>query len=118
MSSLRPHVLTWTALLGKWVEFARASVALPRDAEGDAWRGSVAAIINLQAVTFALGEVAELAADERALALDKAAILIDRSTADLKARWVMQGLPEMVEELIADASGALAKAGQLHLGGE
>ncbi len=108
MSSLRPHALTWTALLGKWVEFAQASLALPRDAEGDAWRASVPAIINLQAVTFALSEVGELPEDERALAMDKAEILVDRSARELGAIWRNSALPAMLIELIGDAQTALA----------
>ena len=41
MTDLRPSDLTWTALLARWIEFAKASVALPDDAEGDRWRSSV-----------------------------------------------------------------------------
>jgi hypothetical protein len=110
---LSPRELTWAALLSRWVEFAQAAVALPDDAEGEAWRASVPAIINLQAVTFALGEVAELPADERALGLDRAAILIRRGATDLNGAWRGEPMPERVRELIEDARAALRAAGDL-----
>jgi hypothetical protein len=34
---LHPDALTWAGLLGQWLDFARASVALPDDAEGRRW---------------------------------------------------------------------------------
>ena len=41
----------WVALLAKWTELARASVALPEEGEAGRWCASLAPIINLQAVT-------------------------------------------------------------------
>ena len=65
--------LTWPALLAHWTGFAQSSLALPRNSDGDRWRSAVPAIINMQAVTFALADLGKLAAPgERALALDKA----------------------------------------------
>lgn len=51
--------LTWAALLFYWMDSAKASVAQPNDAEGQRWKDSIAAIITLQAVTFALSTVHE-----------------------------------------------------------
>ncbi len=107
MEPLRPEALTWTALLAQWMDFARASVALPPDADGDAWRSAVPAIITLQAVTFALGDLAGLSRDEHALACDKADILIRESRRKIEAAWVGSDVPGLVREIEADASLAL-----------
>ena len=84
---LRPRHLTWAALLGRWMEFARSAVALPRDAVGNALRQSVPDIIMLQAVRFALQDLDELPDDQRALGLDRAEILIDKHVDALSRRW-------------------------------
>lgn len=105
-----PDPLTWPALLAKWTEFAQASVAFPRTQEGDRWRAAVPAIITLQAVTFAMGEVGELAIDERALALDRAAILIRKHERELTALWPT-GVPNQMAELLADAKASLVAVG-------
>ena len=103
--------LTWAVLLGRWTDFARAAVALPRDADGDRWRASVAPVIGLQAVTFALGDLDRLEPAERALGLDRAEVLIGRYSGELHEHW--RGVPmhgELVR-LIEDAMAALASAG-------
>ena len=64
--------LTWAVLLGRWVEFARSSVALPGTGDGRRLRDSVPDLIMLQAVWFALEHLGELGAGERALGLDRA----------------------------------------------
>ncbi len=103
-------LLTWAALLGKWTEFARASVALPTTGEGRRWRASVAPVISLQAVTLALGDLERLAHDERPLALDRAEVAIDADERTLRQAWESAGLPDKVEELLADARAALGRA--------
>ena len=105
--------LTWAVLLGRWTDFARSAVALPEDAEGRRLRESVADLIGLQAVWFALSQLAELPpeampADERALGLTRAGVLIDRHEAALRRRFAPDALPEQAEELIADARAALS----------
>lgn len=115
---LNPEALTWTALLGRWIEFAQASVALPADdPESARWKASVAPIINLQAVTFALADLEHLPLIEHPIARDKAAILIQRSEGELRAIWQEQdqsaALPEEVELLITDAHRALEQAATL-----
>ncbi len=77
--------LTWPALLAQWTRFAQASVALPRTPTGDRWRAAVPAIIALQSLTHALGELHRLPPGERALALDRAEVLIKRHEAELLA---------------------------------
>ena len=108
MQPLHPETLTWTALLGKWIEFAQTSVALPRDAEGDRWRASVAPIVNLQAVTFALAELGDLPEVDRPLARDKAEMLIMENESTLETIWTASGLPDSLREITSDARLALA----------
>jgi len=114
VESLRPESLTWTGLLAQWVRFAQASAALPKgDAEGDRWRASVPAVINLQAVTFALGDLDRLAASERPLALDKAELIIRDSRRQLQELWGDAMTPTL-HELCNDADDAL-RARQMQL---
>ncbi|MEX1017713.1 MAG: hypothetical protein WD534_10170 [Phycisphaeraceae bacterium] len=109
---LHPERLTWTALLGHWVAFARNAVGLPDDAEGQRMRASVADVIMLQAVWFALQQVDELDRAERALGLDRAAVLIEKHAAALEQRWQGQAMPEAMRGLIDDARAMLkAKEG-------
>jgi len=102
--------LTWSVLLGRWVEFARGALALPDDAAGRALRASVPDIIGLQAVWFALQHLDELDGDERALGLARAGVLIDKHTETLDARWRGGDLPDELRALVNDARGALAAA--------
>ncbi|MCZ6837119.1 MAG: hypothetical protein O7G85_15195 [Planctomycetota bacterium] len=102
---LHPETLTWTALLGKWISFAKASVALPDDEEGRNWRDSVVAIINLQAVTFALAEIGELVPQDRPVALDRAEMMIDENQKSLERTWG-KSIPESLSEIVDDARKA------------
>ena len=106
MSGLDPDTLTWTGLLAQWMDFARASVALPPGAEGDRWRDSIAPIITLQAVTFALAELGRLSAEARPLARDKAEVLIRDSESQLATIW-KDTMTETVREICTDARTAL-----------
>ncbi|MHC5022572.1 MAG: hypothetical protein ACYTGG_01495 [Planctomycetota bacterium] len=107
MTDLRPEALTWTALLAKWVEFAQASLALPEDGDGPRWRESVAAIINLQAVTLALAELGEIAEADRPLARDRATLLVAESVRQIQAAWRGAPMPEELLEMGDDARDAL-----------
>lgn len=104
--------LTWAALLGRWLEFARSAVALPDDAEGEAMRQAVPDIISLQALAMALGEADELGDDELALAIDRARVLLERHVAKLGDLFGEQMHPMLVE-LLEDASEAMRRAEQL-----
>ena len=116
---LHPERLTWAVMLGRWVEFAKAAVALPGDEvgsveggkEGGRWRASVPDVVGLQAVWFALQDLDELAVDERALGLDRAGVLIERHAGALRSRWGGgDEMPEALAELIEEAEAALAAA--------
>ncbi|MHC4947758.1 MAG: hypothetical protein ACYTG1_05790 [Planctomycetota bacterium] len=107
MTEIDSHSLTWTSLLGKWVEFAQASVALPADADGERWRASVPSIINLQAVTFALAELGDVPAAERPYARDMAEVLIRDQAGELDRVWGGTPMPPTILELAGDARAAL-----------
>lgn len=109
MSAFDPRKLTWAALLGRWVAFARSAVALPDDAQGKAWKAAVPDIIGLQAVAMALGELDQLAPTELALGLDRAQILIDRHSHNLRTLFPAD-LHPMLREMIEEATHALTAA--------
>jgi hypothetical protein len=102
--------LTWTGLLAQWVQFAQASLAIPDEQDGPRWRTCVPAVINLQAVTFALADLDQLAVDERALGLDKAEMLIEHNTRIIRTAWADATLTPMLRELCDDARAALRAA--------
>ena len=104
---------TWAVLLSRWTDFARASIALPDDDEGEAWRQSVAPAIGLQAISFALAEVGSLPASERALALDVGGVVVRRHAAELHDAWPGAPLPDKLADLIGDARAALEGAAWL-----
>jgi len=111
MTDLDPRKLTWAALLGQWVEFARSSVALPDDAEGRAWRAIVPDIIGLQAVTMALRDRQKLQKADLTLAIDRSRVLVDRHAARIRATMGPKLHPKL-DELILDATKAIAAAEQ------
>ena len=100
--------LTWAALLGQWVEFARSSVGLPDTQDGQRMRDSVGDVIMLQAVWFALQQLDGLAVDEVQLGLDRAELLIDKHGDAIHSRWDAADRPAMLDELIVDARTMLA----------
>jgi hypothetical protein len=103
--------MTWAMLLARWTEFARSAVALPTDGAAGRWRQSVPAIIGLQAIALALKDLDEHELDEdRALAIDTAAVGVDRHAADLARTWADEPWPEELHELVEDARRALADA--------
>lgn len=101
--------LTWSVLLARWVEFARAAVALPTEGEGAKMRSSIADVIMLQAVWFSLGNLESLDPDQLALGLDRAQVLIDKHAGVLESRWG-DDMSEAMRELIDDARDQLAAA--------
>ncbi len=109
-SSFDADRLTWAVLLGRWVDFAKGALALPDDPAGRAMRGSVADIIALQAVWFALQHLDELDVDERALGVAKAEVLIERHARAVAERWDGVQVPGELTLLIEEARQALAKS--------
>lgn len=105
-----PTAQTWAALLSHWTEFARASVAFPRDSGGMRMRASVVPAIGLQAVTFALGDLDRLNANERAVSLDRAEVLIRGCAEAIEDAWRGEAAHPGLLELIDDARRALDAA--------
>jgi hypothetical protein len=106
-------LLTWAALVAHWTEFARASVALPTEGPQARWRVAVPDIIELQAITHALGELDRLSRPgERAVALDRADLQIRACAARLHQAWHDEPLHPGLVELIQDARLALAAAAE------
>ncbi len=111
MTESAPTDLTWPGLLAYWTDFAKASVALPKDDQGERWRESVAPIIALQAVTMALGDLDRLAEpDERPLALDRADMSIREHAGALHEVWANEPMSMELVRLIEDARRALNAA--------
>ena len=106
-------IATWSALLAHWTAFARAAVALPETDDAPRWRRAVVPIITLQAVVHALGELDRLPTDERALAVDRAGVLIREHAGALSRAWGAEALPEKLLELLSDAREAHAAAAAL-----
>jgi len=108
---LDTDALTWAALLGRWVSFARSSVALPTTGDGGKLRASVSDLIGLQAVWFALQHLGDLPRDEQLLGIDRAEVLIEKHEAALNQTWG-HTKPDQVDELITDARQQLETARQ------
>ncbi len=102
--------MTWQALLGRYIEFAQASLAIPATDSGQRWRSAIPAIITLHAITCALNELHTLPRDEHALAIDRAAYLLDRHNREIQALWQPELPPAGVREIIEDAKASLARA--------
>ncbi len=106
MGELNPLKLTWAVLLGRWIEFAQAALALPADENGRAWKAAVPDIIALQAICMALGELGELDADERALGVDRSRVLFEKHEANLRGLFGAGPHP-IIGELIGVARGGI-----------
>ena len=113
LQHLDAQKLTWAVLLGKWVEFAKSAVALPNDEQGVRLKESVPDLIMLQAVWFALEHMDELSPAEHALGCDRAAVLIEKHTLQLRERWKSNPFPELIEQLIVDAQAKLQKVTEI-----
>ncbi|MEM9066672.1 MAG: hypothetical protein AAGB51_14430 [Planctomycetota bacterium] len=101
--------VTWAMLLTYWTRLARSAVALPEEGEGGDWKRSIPDIVGLQALACALGDAERLAADELAVAIDRASFQIDAHEQTLRRRWG-ERLPNGLAEMIADARIALVSA--------
>jgi len=106
---LHPEQLTWAVLLARWTDFARSAVVLPATVEGQQMRDSVADVITLQAVWFSLQHLEELDRGQRQIGLDRAGVLIERSRSAIQRRYG-EVVPDLMRELIEDASAALRSA--------
>jgi hypothetical protein len=101
---------TWTILLAKWVALAQASLHLPKTADGERWRQAVPAIIHLQAVTHAMGDMDDMEDAERSPAFIKAKVLVQEQAAIVHGLWSDEPLPELMSDMIADARESIELA--------
>ena len=107
---LHADQLTWAVLLGRWVDLAQQALGLPNDAAGLKMRASVPDIVMLQAVTFALGELDHVPQSERSVGLDRAALLIQKHSEQLRSRWPEESIHPELQQLITDAQQAWQQA--------
>ncbi len=102
--------MAWSALLARWVEYAQAAKALPQVGDGARWREAVPQVITLQSVTMALGDIARVHPEERALARDRAELLIAQACQELDRAWRGEPMPEELLALAQQARRALTAA--------
>lgn len=98
---------TWASLLGRWIEFAQASAVLPPDGDGERWRSAVASIIEIQAIAFAIQDLAVLPRADRDVARARASVVFEQAAARIHDIWRGRDLPESVVQLIEDARRTL-----------
>lgn len=101
---------TWTILLAKWVALAQASLHLPKTESGERWKAAIPAMINLQAVTHAMGDMDDMEDEERGPAFIKAKVLVQEQASVLHGLWQDEPLPEMLNEILNDANEAIELA--------
>ena len=105
---------TWAALLAHWTAVAQAASALPADDDHAArWRASVAPMIALQAIVFALADLARLDPTQRAVGVDRSGVLVPDHARALSEAWRGQAMPRSLFELLGDARAALDAAAHL-----
>ncbi len=109
---LNTQGLTWVVLLGHWTSFAKNALKLPADTQSQRLKESVADLIGLQAVWFALGSLETLTRPEQLLGLNRAGVLIDRHAQNIQSRWQDEQVPVGILELIQDAHAALDRESQ------
>ncbi len=106
MDDLRPELLAWTALLGRWLDLVKAGSGISPEGQGQAWEGSLEPIITIQATAFALKDLVTLEEPDRPLARDRAAVLLENSANTLDECWDGE-VPEEIVEMLDDAWQAL-----------
>lgn len=105
------EIITWTVLMARWTDFARAALALPADGEGARWRTAVPDVIALQALTHSLAEIDTIADQtHRAATIDLAEVQVRRHAESVHAHWRGERLPLQLVELVEDAHVALRAA--------
>ena len=98
---------TWAALLGRWMDLARAARALDGRDDGP-WQRAVPAIVTYEALTQALPGIGILPVEERCYALDQAAVLLEARRSALEDAF--DELPPIVAEADAAVVAAITEA--------
>jgi len=102
--------LTWSSMLAKWTEFAKASTALPEDGDGPHWRACVVPIVNMQAMIAALGELDQLPRAQRPVAIDASETLLREQVAMIHEAWAGEVIPDALRELMEESRQTLFNA--------
>lgn len=110
LSDNAPRLLGWSAMLAKWTEFAKASVALPADHDGPRWKACVSPVISMQALVAALGELDQLPRSHRPVAIDAAETLLRAQLTLVHEAWNGELIPDSLRELIEEARLAVFDA--------
>ncbi|MEE2972246.1 MAG: hypothetical protein VX672_03895 [Planctomycetota bacterium] len=113
-ASLPTALATWATLLSRWTALVKAGEGLVRATPGDVdarrWRDSIPRIVSLQAVTFALGDLAAIPEIDRPLARDRADLAVTEAAGALDRIWKGEEMPEGLLEVAADARRAVELA--------
>lgn len=97
--------------MSHWVAMAQSVVNFPEQGEGAAWRASVPPLVTLQALAWSLNELHDrIDAADRAVAIDKAAVMIGDAVAALHRAWAEEAMPEGPHAAVAAARTALHRA--------
>jgi len=107
MEPLQSREMVWSVLLTRWIDVARSSLAFPEHPESEAWRRSIVPMIELQAVIFALNDLSSVDPADRPFCRDRAGVLTERAARRLEEAWGTMPLPDMLLELLSDATLAL-----------
>lgn len=101
-------------MLSRWISLVKAGeglvLAAPGDADARRWRESIAEIVSLQAVTFALGDLSSIPEVDRPLARDRADLAVTEAAGALDRIWKGEEMPEALLEVAADARRAVELA--------
>jgi hypothetical protein len=100
----------WTALLVHAMHLAKASRAWGGSEHGERMRESVSPLVQLHAVTIAMGQLEGLAPPHRAYARDQADVLLRRACESLRATWSGEPMPDPVLQAMSDSRQAIANA--------
>ncbi|MFZ9689375.1 MAG: hypothetical protein ACO3DS_06015 [Phycisphaerales bacterium] len=101
--------MAWAAMVGRWTDLAAASGSWPEHGDAGRARASVPWLIQLQAVTRALGELAQVPPRERPWCRDHARATIEAAVDRLVGIWG-EDAPEAIADIVDDARAAVEAA--------
>ncbi len=103
--------MAWAALVGRWSEWAAASAAWPEHGDAGRARASVPWLIQLQALTQALGEITAVPPRERPWCRDHARATIETAVERLVGVWGNEA-PNEIADIVDDARLAVDRSQQ------
>jgi hypothetical protein len=102
-------VRTYEALLVHSVSVASAARALPENDQGDRLRGSLPAMLAIQAVTLALANLHRLPEDQYAVGQDLAEVELRTRARELNELWRTHAMPDEMLDLMRLCHEAIAR---------